>query len=53
MKIFILIVMKIKNINYRIKEVYLGIRAEDIMPADNNLNTGFWSFKKILILLNH
>ena len=28
------------------KEVYLGIRAEDIMPADNNLNTGFWSFKK-------
>ena len=28
------------------KEVYLGIRAEDIMPADNNLNTSFWSFKK-------
>ena len=35
-----------KNKLHNKKEVYLGIRAEDIMPADNNLNTGFWSFKK-------
>ena len=33
---------KLQNKN----QVYLGIRAEDIMPADNNLNTSFWSFKK-------
>ena len=28
------------------KEFYLGIRAEDIMPVDNNTNTSFWSFKR-------
>ena len=28
------------------KNIFLGIRAEDIMPTDKNLNTNFWSFKK-------
>ena len=28
------------------KNIFLGIRAEDIMPVDNNTNTSFWSFKK-------
>jgi len=28
------------------KNIFLGIRAEDIMPVDNNTNTSFWSFKR-------
>ena len=28
------------------KNIFLGIRAEDIMPIDNNTNTSFWSFKR-------
>ena len=28
------------------KNIFLGIRAEDIMPVDNNINTSFWSFKR-------
>ena len=28
------------------KNIFLGIRAEDIMPVDNNTNTTFWSFKR-------
>ena len=28
------------------KNIFLGIRAEDIMPVDNNTNTNFWSFKR-------
>ncbi len=28
------------------KNIFLGIRAEDIMPVDSNTNTNFWSFKK-------
>ena len=28
------------------KNIFLGIRAEDIMPVDNNTNSSFWSFKR-------
>ena len=28
------------------KNIFLGIRAEDIMPVDNNTNTSFWFFKR-------
>ena len=28
------------------EKIYLGIRAEDIMPVDNNITDNFWSFKK-------
>ena len=28
------------------KNIFLGIRAEDIMPVDNNINTSLWSFKR-------
>ena len=28
------------------KNIFLGIRAEDIMPVENNINTSFWSFKR-------
>ena len=28
------------------KNIFLGIRAEDIMPVDNNMNSSLWSFKK-------
>ena len=28
------------------KNIFLGIRAEDIMPVDKNINTAFWSFKR-------
>ena len=35
-----------KNILQNKKNIFLGIRAEDIMPVDNNTNTTFWSFKR-------
>ena len=35
-----------KNKLHNKKNIFLGIRAEDIMPVDNNMNSSLWSFKK-------
>ena len=35
-----------KNKLHNKKNIFLGIRAEDIMPIDNNINSLLWSFKK-------
>ena len=46
MKIFILIAVMSKNKLKNRNSVFLGIRAEDIMPVDKIENSKFWSFKK-------